>query len=208
MAGSTRQEREHRAMEEEIIATALAMVRAEGAANLSLREVAKRMEYSSAAIYRYFDDKPALVGTVIQRGFRELTARLQAVSTALPAEERLVALGQAYLSFAADEPQLYTLMFVNVLPGPTSHAGASLADMLIGDSAFSVLYNTVGEAITSGAFRLNQVDQLPVSIAAWALVHGYAMLRIRTPGLLTHEMIRLGLVGQVRGFQAGQRPDR
>ena len=78
-------------MAEEIVATSLAMVRAEGAANLSLREVAERMEYSSAALYRYFPDKAALVAELCQRGFADLARRLRAVPTDRPPAERLLA---------------------------------------------------------------------------------------------------------------------
>lgn len=200
MGTRERQERERRAMEEEIIATALAMVRAEGAANLSLREVAKRMEYSSAALYRYFEDKAALVGAICGRGFAELAARLRGVPRDLPPAERLFAQAQAYLRFAAEEPQLYTLMFVDVLPGRDEGRSLFSPEQLRGDSAFGALYELLAEGAAEGAFRLTPDEIMPASIGAWALVHGYAMLQIRTPGLWSPELIAAGLRTLVRGI--------
>jgi AcrR family transcriptional regulator len=205
VGGGSRQERERRAMEEEIITTALAIVRSEGAANLSLRELAKRIDYSSAALYRYFDDKAALIQAVCQRGFRELAARLRGVPADLPADRRLPRLAEAYLRFAAEEGHLYTLMFVDLLPGPPGPPGptpAPLADLLIGDTAFQVLYQTIAAGAASGRLRLTSDEVLGASIATWALVHGYAMLQQRLPGLLTERLIQTGLAVQLAGLRA------
>jgi AcrR family transcriptional regulator len=182
VAPLTRQERERRAMEEEIVATSLAMVRAEGAANLSLRRVAERMEYSSAALYRYFPDKAALVDEICRRGFAELSRRLTAVPDALPPLERLARSARAYLQFAADEPHLYTLMFVDMLPGPANQPAPITVEHLLGDTAFGAIHRVLAEGAAAGAFRLAPERVLPATLASWALVHGLAMLRARMPG--------------------------
>lgn len=192
MGSQARRERERRSMEEEIIATALAMVRAEGAANLSLRRVAEQMEYSSAALYRYFPDKAALVGVLCDRGFAELAARLEAVPADLPAGERLLALGEAYLRFAAEEPHLYTLMFVDMLPGPAGQDGPSDPRQFLSSPAFAILHQAVAGG---GGDRLGRSPDvvLPAAISAWALVHGFAMLRVRFPRALDDDFIRRSL---------------
>jgi AcrR family transcriptional regulator len=196
----TRQERERLAMEEEIVATALAMVRAEGVANLSLREVAKRMEYSSAALYRYFPDKAALVDELCRRGFVLLTARLRGVPASLPPAERLRRAGLAYLRFAADEPHLYTMMFVDMLPGeaaaPQSYTGAQLRN----DAAFAALYDVLADGVAAGAFHITDDDLLAVALAFWALVHGYALLRARWPNAFTTSAMELGFTTLIAGI--------
>jgi AcrR family transcriptional regulator len=200
MGSRERQERERLAMEEEIIATALAMVRAEGAANLSLRRVAERMEYSSAALYRYFEDKAALVAALCTRGFAELAARVRAVPADLPPAERLQAQGDAYLRFAAEEPHLYTLMFVDVLPRSPAMAPSPPPEALIDDAAFGQLYRGLADGAASGAFRLAPDQVLPAAIGAWALVHGYAMLRTRFPDAVTPALTAVGLRALAAGL--------
>lgn len=202
MGTRERQERERRAMEEAIIATALAMVRAEGAANLSLRRVAERMEYSSAALYRYFADKAALVEVLCARGFADLAARLRAVPDDAPPGERLVAQGEAYLRFAADEPQLYTLMFVAILPGPTTTTTLPPVEVLIENVAFGHLYRVLADGAASGAFRLAPPEVLPAALSAWALMHGYAMLRTRFPDWVSPALIRAGMLTLGAGLVA------
>jgi AcrR family transcriptional regulator len=200
MTALTRQERERRAMEEEIVGASLAMVRAEGAANLSLREVAKQIEYSSAALYRYFPDKAALVAELCRRGFAELARRLQAVPVDRPPAARLLRTGLAYLQFAADEPQLYTLMFVDVLPGEPSAPAPFEARHLLDDDAFAALYAVLADGASAGAFRLTADQLLPTALAHWALVHGYAMLRARFPGAFDEAAIQLGLETFTQGI--------
>ncbi len=193
MVSQARRERERRSMEEEIIATALAMVRAEGATNLSLRRVAEQMEYSSAALYRYFPDKAALVAELCRRGFAEFARRLEAVPTDLPAAERLLALGEAYLRFAADEPHLYTLMFVDVLPGQGAGAAPTMPEHFLGDRAFATLHRAVADGATSGQLTLTPDLVMPATLSAWAHVHGYAMLRLRFPQVFSDAAVRQGL---------------
>jgi AcrR family transcriptional regulator len=189
-------------MAEEIVATSLAMVRAEGAANLSVREVAERMEYSSAALYRYFPDKAALVDEIGRRGFVELARRLRAVPTDLPPAERLLATGLAYLRFAADEPHLYTLMFVDVMPGEPSAPAPIEARHLLNDDAFAALHAVLADGASAGAFRLSDEQLLPTALAHWSLVHGYAMLRARFPRAFDEATARLGLENFTRGIAA------
>ena len=46
-----------------------------GAAHFSLREVARRVGISAAAVYRHFDSKDALLGAVCEEGFRTFLVR-------------------------------------------------------------------------------------------------------------------------------------
>jgi AcrR family transcriptional regulator len=204
MVSKARRERERRTMEEEILSTALAMVRQHGLANLSLRAVAEQMEYSSAALYRYFPDKAALVTALAERGFGELTARLAAVPTDLPAAERILALGRAYLRFAAEEPHFYTMMFVAMLPGDRPPPGPDRPEALLGNSAFALLHEAVADGAAAGAFPIPADQVLPTTYAAWALVHGYAMLRVRFPALFSQTLIDTGLRSLLHSLTASR----
>lgn len=215
----SRQERERRAMEEEIVRVALTMIRADGAANLSMRRIAQEIEYSSAALYRYFKDKSALVDRVCELGFQQLATRLQESSSALPFPERLIALGEAYIQFAVDEPHLYTLMFVHLLPDPpnprdhpeptaTSEPRPLLPEHLVYNIAFAVLHTAVTAGAEQGGFRPTPEERLSASIAVWALVHGYAMLRIRMPLQLSEPLLRSGLRTMMNGLLTGPTADR
>ena len=69
-----------------LVTTALELVRAGGPDAVTIREVARRVEVSPAAIYRHFPDREALVAEVarVARGdlARRMLAELQAVDGA------------------------------------------------------------------------------------------------------------------------------
>ena len=76
-----------------------------GAADLSLREIARRAGYSAGALYKYFDSKDDVVKALADRAMGALIEALAAVPTDLPADERAVEIGLAYLEFARHNPE-------------------------------------------------------------------------------------------------------
>ena len=79
MVVASRRERNRIATLAEIKATARAQMAERGAAALSLREVARQMGMSSAAIYRYFANRDELVTALIVDAYADLAAALDAV---------------------------------------------------------------------------------------------------------------------------------
>jgi AcrR family transcriptional regulator len=80
MSKEQRQEQEREAMRHLILTTAGELVAEKGIKQLSIRKIAKRMDYSAGIIYHYFQGKEAIVEQLLQQGYRELidglTARL------------------------------------------------------------------------------------------------------------------------------------
>jgi AcrR family transcriptional regulator len=97
-----------------LIDLAEAQIAGEGAASLKARELAGQAGCAVGAIYNVFDDMTALVMQVNVRTFARLgemaTAALAAVRDAAP-REQMVALGHAYLHFAADNLHLWRALF-------------------------------------------------------------------------------------------------
>ena len=140
-------------------------------ADLSLRDLAARVGVSVNATYRHFDSKEALLMELAALGFEALRADLEAAIAAASqasAGERLQVAGEAYTTFARRDPALFRLMFgrqgrFDEHPRFRECAGA----------AFRVLVDCVaavrGEAPDSPGVA-------KASVAAWSLVHGYAIL--------------------------------
>jgi AcrR family transcriptional regulator len=97
-----------------LIDLAEAQIAAEGAASLKARELAGQAGCAVGAIYNVFDDMTALVMQVNVRTFARLgdmaAASLAEVQGAAP-REQMVALGHAYLRFAADNLHLWRALF-------------------------------------------------------------------------------------------------
>ena len=155
-----------------LVRTALRLIGRRGAAALSLREVAKRAGVSASAVYRHYADKEALLAALAAEGFARLNAAFAGALAAAPREPRarLVALGEAYAAFALAHPDHYRLMF------GTGRAD-SRDERLVAEARQSFRYLEEAVAATLG----KAADGPAVAagaVAAWSLVHGYAMLRL------------------------------
>ena len=97
-----------------LIDLAEAQIATKGAASLKARDLAAQAGCAVGAIYNVFDDMTALVMAVNVRTFARLgdmaVAALAAASGA-PPQDQMVALGRAYLHFAADNLPLWRALF-------------------------------------------------------------------------------------------------
>ena len=100
----------HGALRSALIEAAAAQIAVDGVENFSVKAAAERVGVSKTAPYRHFTDKADLVGHVAANGFEQLSQVCEAAREAHPpgSTERLVAMGQGYLDYVTDHPELYT----------------------------------------------------------------------------------------------------
>jgi AcrR family transcriptional regulator len=108
-----RHERRHDETRDDILIAAREVLLERGAADLSLREIARRAGYSPGALYKYFKDKGDLVRVLADAAMRALVAAFETVPAGLPPDERAVEIGMAYLDFARSHPEDVELIAVN-----------------------------------------------------------------------------------------------
>jgi len=91
---------------------ALDVIASDGLAGLSLRAVAAKAGVSHAAPYHHFEDKASLVRSLGFEGLRLLDARMAAAEATAPGDAavRLLAIGTAYVEFAAEAPAYFIAM--------------------------------------------------------------------------------------------------
>ncbi|MFC0504428.1 TetR/AcrR family transcriptional regulator [Micromonospora costi] len=96
-----------------LVAAGVDLVRREGHAAVSLREIARRAGVSHGAPRRYFPTHLDLLSAIAREGYADLAARIAStVRDAGPAPyDRLLALGRAYLDYAAAHRGMFELMF-------------------------------------------------------------------------------------------------
>jgi len=173
MAGaktSTRQVR-HERNRTEILAAARRLVVERGVDALSLREVARRAGYAPAAVYTYFESREALIAAVGSDATTSMAAYLEAVPRDGSARERLVALADAYVRFAAEEPERYRAAF-----GRLSVALPSWAEFARVAEPFTLIVEAFAEGIADGEFTSPEGADA-MALGLWTLVHGAADLR-------------------------------
>lgn len=168
-----------------LIDAAARLVRREGAAQASLREIAREAGVSHAAPYHHFDDRESLLAEVAVVGFEGLGAALRKGARSNAASDpltRLQGAGVAYVEFAVENPEIYRLMFGGLLSDrkryPTLQAAAN--------AAFGVLLELLGR----GGEPHESTAVNPVALASWSTVHGLASLMLE--GLLVEETEAMG----------------
>lgn len=147
------------------------MLEAEGPEALSLRALARAAGVSQAAPYNHFESRGHLLATLAEAGFRELEATQRAAAGAAPSPDEAVRLlGAAYVRFARAAPQRYRLMF-----------GAGVADWHAWPDvalAKHASYQPIQDALAALCGDADAPQLANRALAAWALVHGLAMLAI------------------------------
>lgn len=180
-----------------ILDTARKLINADGVENLSIRSLAKAIDYSPAGLYEYFGSKEEIIAEVCLQGHDHLYEAMSRVDENLNDTDYLYGLGQAYLQFAQQYPDYFLLIFTTapLLSTRDDSSSSELpSDMLEDGSAFSILVKALERGVANGTFCL-QPDQSVVELAllAWVQVHGSAMLWL---GQLRHQGVSLESLGR------------
>jgi AcrR family transcriptional regulator len=135
--------------------------------------VAREAGVSPAAPYHHFDDRDAMLAAVAAEGFGELGTAMQRGVKATREKRplrRLQAAGVAYVRFAVTNPQLFRLMFSGLLGDRAAYPELQRR----ASHAFGILQQLLGGRPDAPP----REPPLPAALAAWATVHGLAMLLI------------------------------
>ena len=113
-----RTQRKHESVTQEIIATARAIMREEGAAALSMQELARRLDMRAPSLYNYFSGKNEIYDALFRLGFGQFAAYIEEKATGAQTwQEELQRFLEAYMAFALENPELYQLCFERPVPG-------------------------------------------------------------------------------------------
>src|SRR6187551_585938 len=166
----TRREREKADLRERILGAARTLLVEGGREAVTMREVARRVEYSPAALYQYFPDKESIIHELCITDF----SLLASVLLALPQDGGPLALlcrtGFAYLQFARDYPEHYRFMFLTPTGGSPPDSPEQRADPAT--NAYVFLLGVVEVAMGEELLRPELSDPHLVTQSLWAAAHG------------------------------------
>lgn len=169
LSPNERRQRNRDEMQKAILDAARAVMREQGVAALSLREVARRVKMQAPSLYTYYPSKMALYDALFLEGIRIAAARHCDLIAARQGSFRnfLQAWAESSMRFAQEHPELYQLCFERPVPGfvPSEASMAESRKLLVGGEKF------LDEAVASGEIRLD----LPISQARdliIAMIHG------------------------------------
>ncbi len=147
-----------------LMTAALSLIEQHGVKSFSLKDAAEQVGVSSAAPYRHFADKDALLAAMRGEAFALFHDSLKAAyeSGGTPAG-RLEELGVAYVMFALRHPARFRIMFG--LAGPPE-AAAPNAYLLLVEGAAALMP------------RAGEKRRQDLVVACWSIVHGFATLQM------------------------------
>lgn len=180
MGVSERRIRERLDTRQSILATARELFLLKGFEATTIRNIAEKIEYSPSTIYQHFKDKNEIFYTIHSEAFAELVRYLNASEIHKNPMDQLIALGQIYIQFALENPELYDLMFIMEAPIDFLNYLED-ANWTEGKMAFDYLKSVIANCIQQGLIKETDLESL--SYLIWSTVHGLVTISIRKRGL-------------------------
>ncbi len=203
-------ERRRERTKQAILLAAEALLAEGGLQNVTLANVALRAEYSKPALYEYFSGIEDILIELSNNGFIRLGERIRAIDSQVSPEERLLAVCHTFLEFAAENAELYQLMFTHIIftnmgldrDWPELHKETQVA--------YYAAMEIIQDGIKQGVFKARpDFDSGAMLYMCWTTLHGIASLKrelIKEVGLDVDKyqavMIQL-LVNNMKGALPG-----
>jgi len=198
MGTRERQARERQAVARAILDAARDLFVSEGYANVSMRKIAERIEYSPAAIYRYFSSKDDLFFALAEEGFRLMAERVKPLREVADPLEAVRHLFVAFYEFSRARPEYFALMFLDRTVPRISHQYERFA--FVRDTR-QELIDRLHEAVDAGTLPADLQPEAAFNVLV-ASVHGVAVMRLcdRPPlgdgaDVLVRDVIEVVLAG-------------
>jgi AcrR family transcriptional regulator len=201
MGTRERQERERRAVARAILDSARELFVAEGYQHVSIRRVAERIEYSPAAIYRYFSSKDDICLALAEEGFRLLADMTLPRAGAADPLEAVRGAFWGYYEFSKTHPEYFALMFLDRSVPRISRDWERFG--FVRDLR-STLSRRLRECMEAGALPPGTNPEAAFSILATA-IHGASVIRLcsrLTPGEDADALARDTLEAAIAGLRA------
>lgn len=179
MGITERREREKEMLRTRIVEAARDILSEHGLGGFSMREIARRIEYSPATIYLYFQGKDDLIRAVVLEGLRLLSASVREAVTALGEDatpsERYRASGYAYVRFALEHTAYFHVIFD--LPADAAMECPELTSddaAMLEAGSFERVAGLIEAAASDGTFKIQ--DPRRAAVVGWATLHGLLSL--------------------------------
>jgi AcrR family transcriptional regulator len=177
-----RRSREKEYLRQEILDAARQLFLRNGYENVSMREIAAKIDYSPTTIYLYFRNKIELFHCLCEEAFGKLEQELKSI-VGRPQEGTAVATDPvgslrkgagAYIRFGLNYPHHYRLLFLT--PHPEGEDSEFQYKGSAGERSFQFLLGLISLGIEQGKFRKS--DPMMLAQACWAVMHGITSLLI------------------------------
>lgn len=208
---TARRQEEKERRRNDILDAAERVASASGLESLNMDQVAREARLSRGLLYVYFQDKHDLESGICERALIDLHARLESLETGLSGLDRVVALGRAYVAFAAECPlQFEALARFEATDASTMDTGSNDYSCLAAGARVHALITAALEAgMRDGSVARSAGTPTTIALALWAMTHGTIQVaRMKravltqhgvTPEALVEQTLRMATISLRRG---------
>jgi AcrR family transcriptional regulator len=179
MGVAERRAREKEELRQEILAAARELFVKEGFANVSMRRIAEKIEYSPTTIYLYFEDKHDLLDCIVEERLLELCNQFLALDAepARPPVESLRTGLRKYVDYWLRHPQDFRVVYMTDLKELDPQRPWRC--QVLARTLFERLLHNVRRCVEAGVLETSDVNL--ASQAIWAAVYGIISLLVMKP---------------------------
>lgn len=190
-----------------LLQTAEQLLSEGGLQKLTLTELARQADYSKPAIYEYFGSFEDLLIDLNNSGYFRMGQRVQEVPDSLPPDERMMAIAKAILQFAAENVELYQLMFNHIIfaTGNFDRNWEEAKEQNL--TTYRVASQVIQEGIEQGIFKVRPgFGHQAMFYLTWVTIHGIASLKssmVSNLGLEfpdNHDLVLTFLINNLKGL--------
>lgn len=164
----------HGNLRQALIDAGIKIINESGEEALSLRKAAAACNVSHAAPYAHFKDKDELLEAIKKSVTDKFTEDLEdAVMNAGSADEALIAMGRAYISFFSRNPDYFMFLFGK--QNISAHLQMNKEDKE-DYPPFLLLRKYYKQHLKENGIKLSSEEQEIELIKTWAIVHGMASI--------------------------------
>lgn len=161
-----RREREIEEMKEFILLAASDIIASEGFDKLSIRKIAKKIEYSPSIIYHYFKDKEEILNNVMQRGYKKIVSAVSSLKMENSSpEERLIQMTKNYIEVALNMPDEFMAAQLNQSKSALKHTSSLFKGASQEKKALFVLYECLKEI-----YKDKDIDENTIELTTQMIV--------------------------------------
>lgn len=147
---------------ETILAAAMDQVSRDGVQKLAIRGLAASLGLAPNALYRYFANLAALKSALAEESRCRLLEVLRKAAGKKPPEEAIRSIARAYVRFAREQPQVFSLTLMPSAPDETEGEAAHVRSWRF---------------VLGQAARIYGEKRAPeAAVALWAFLHGMTAL--------------------------------
>jgi AcrR family transcriptional regulator len=190
-------------LRQEIFDAASELFAKEGVANVSMRKIAEKIEYSPTTIYLYFKDKTTLLHQICEETFAKLAIEVTKIREETNDPLEILRGGmKAYIEFGLKHPNHYEVVFIAPLDSYIDEGFEYSFESSMGKIAFEKLVESVVGCVEAGVIKNGDIEL--ISQTLWAGMHGLTSLLIghtEFPFVEKERLIESMIETMIKGLQ-------